>query len=790
MIRNYLLIAYRNLLRNKVFSIINIIGLSIGLAATILLSLYIIHELSFDNFHSKEDRIYRVHFNPERDGKISECAITTAEIGVSAIEELPEIEAMMRFSYPHNGFFNYKEKNFNANNVTYIDSSLFTIFDFNLIKGDPEKVLSEPYTVVLTESLAQRIFGKENPLGEVIKLNNEDDLIVTGIIEDFPSNSHMQFEALISFTTLYNMQNVYLGWNGGMNYYTYVLLKDGASIESLEDRFPDFLEEHINYLYRDYGIIMHLDLCKIQDIHLKNNAEADIETKGNITNIIIYSTIALFILIIACINFMNLSTARAMKRYKEVGIRKVVGAHRSQLIRQFLGESIFISLISLILAMIFIEIFQNDFNTLIGKTLNLYSPENIWVLLSLIGMSILVGIISGSYPAFYISNFNPSEVVKGSFTSKKGKSIIRNILVIIQFTVSASLIICTLVIYSQLDYIKNKKLGYNPENILLVPFESDHSREKGEFLIQEIEQIPGVIKVSASSDIPGRGITQNGYVPEGFTDSHMFKALFADTEYLDLLEIPVILGRLYEKGSENDIDAYLINETLAKSLGWDDPIGKTISRNGKHKIIGVVKDFHYSPLHHKIDPMIISMRTPSHYNYISIKYNAENAPEIKKKIEHIWNKFVPQEVFSPFYQDAYISNAYKEESHFARVFTNFSVLAILIACLGLFGLVAYSTEQRKKEIGIRKVMGASFSRILIFLSVDFTKWIILANILAIPLSYYFMKRWLENFAFATTIHLWIYISSILILMILSWLTILFLTARLAGSDPVKALQYE
>ncbi len=790
MFKNHFLVALRNLWRNKGISIINILGLSIGLAATILLCLYIFHELSFDRFHSKKDRIYRVHYNSESEGVFSTSSIMTAGIGPSMIEELPEVQSMMRFSNPVNGFFTYDETNYHLNNITYIDSSVFSIFDFSLIEGSPMLALDEPFTVVLTESSVKKIFGEDDPIGKVISLNNEEPLKVTGVIRDIPSNSHMQFSALISFTSLYHKKNMYLGWNGGHRYYTYVLLKKGADPEQLKARFPDFLEKHINHIYRDAGWVMHMDLLPLDRVHLHANVDYDISTRGNLTNIIIFSTVALFILIIACINYMNLATARALRRSREVGLRKVVGAHRLHIIRQFIGESVLVALIALVIALLLIQAFTPDFNLLIGKTLNLFTASNLWLLLFLIVLTVIIGILAGSYPSFYVSRFQPVSILKGTFNSARGKFIVRNILVVIQFFISASLIICTLIIYGQLGYINDKNLGYDQDNVMVVEFQSEQSKLGLDALKSQIGQIPGVEMVSAASDIPGWGYTSNGYTPEGFSQSMMFHALFADEHYMDILGIPVVQGRMFDESMATDKEAYLINETLAKLLGWDDPIGKAIYRDGEHKVIGIVRDYHFATLHQKIEPLIITLKDPGYYYYLLIRFQGSTLESVSREVENAWGRTFAEEPFSNFYLDNYVADVYQDEAHFGKVFLSFSILAIFIACMGLLGLAALTTEQRRKEISIRKVLGASFIRILLKLSFDFTRWVLLANILAIPVAWFFMNRWLQTFAYARSIGATAFILCMVITLVIAWLTIAFLVAKVSRTSPAEALKYE
>jgi putative ABC transport system permease protein len=790
MLKNLLLVAFRNLWRNKGISIINILGLSIGLAATILLSLYIFHELSFDRFHSKKNRIYRVHYNSESEGVFSKSAITTAGIGPSMIEELPEVQSMMRFSNPRNGFFSYNDKIYHLNGITYIDSSVFRIFDFNMVEGMPELALDEPFTVVLTASSARKIFGEEDPIGKVITLGNEEPLKVTGVVSDLPSNSHMQFNALISFTSLYHKENMYLGWNGGHNYYTYVLLNKGADPEKLKARFPDFLEKHINYLYREAGWTMHMDLLPLARIHLHSNVDYDIGTRGNLENIIIFSTVALFILIIACINYVNLATARALRRAREVALRKVVGAQRSQIIRQFIGESVLVTLIALVIALLLILLFSPEFNLLIGKTLNLFTLSHLWLIMFLVALAMVIGVLAGSYPSFYVSRFQPVSILKGSYDSGKGRSFVRNILVVVQFFISASLIICTLVIYGQINYINNKDLGFDQDNIMVLVLPGGQSRQDLEGFKVRLSQVPGVDKVSAASDIPGWGYTSNGYVPEGFNNSMMFHALFCDENYLDLLDIPLTQGRMFDANRASDREAYLVNESLAGMLGWDDPVGKTISRNGEHKVIGVVKDFHFANLHQEIEPLIITLKGPDEYYYLLLRYEPGALEPVGRETEKAWKDFYPEEPFASFDMRGYIDDVYQDEVRFGKVFLSFAILAIFIACMGLLGLAALSTQQRRKEISIRKVMGASSSRILVKLSLDFTRWVLLANILAIPVAWFFMGRWLQTFAYARPMGAGAFILSIITTLVIAWLTIGFLVVKASRTNPSEALKYE
>jgi len=787
MIKNYFIVAFRNLWRNKLYSLINILGLSVGLSASIIIMLYVYHEYSFDCFHDNKDRLYRVNYIAERKGNLEPSAIMVAAVGQSMLEEFPEIEDMTRFSTDRGGNISWNEKDVFIPEMLYTDSSFFNMFSFPLLQGYPEKALTEPYSIVLTESTARKIFDDKDPMGEVIRLNNNTGLKVTGVCQDVPSSSTIRFNALISFTTLYLDTNLYLGWDGGHAYYTYVMLKPGASMETLESRYGDFLEKHINYKYREYGVTMHLDLEPIAGVHLQPRTE---ENHTGLTNIIIFITISVFILILACINFTNLSTARSLKRLREVGIRKVVGAGKGQLIRQFIGESMLITILSLVIAIILTELFQPYFNNLTGVSINLYMLPPALLIPGLILLVLIVGLLAGSYPAFYLSGFQPVDIMKGGDKKGRSKYRFRNILIVLQFFISSALIINTLVVYRQIGYIKNKDLGYSKENVVVVPLVSEKSKDGFELLKNELRSIPEVISSGASSEVPGRSFMMNGYLPEGMEKPMLIHALDIDPDFLGTLDIPIIEGRNFNSRMETDREAFLINETLAKMLGWDDPVGKLITRDGRHPVIGVVRDFNFSTLHEDIKPLIITMKPWLGYDLLSVKINPVNRQETLNKIESLWNKMYPNEPFNYFFQEVHVNDAYGMERYFGEIFMHFSILAIFIACLGLFGLAAFTTEYRKKEIAVRKVLGASVQQIILGVSGDYLKWILLANILAIPAAYLFMENWLKRFAYAQPIGYIPFVITLILTIAIAWITILVLVNRLGRTNPAEVLKYE
>ncbi len=790
MLRHYLKTAAGMLLRYKVYSIINILGLSIGLACGILILLFVRNELSFDRFHNNHENLYRVNLAHEQSGQMSTMAVTVAAIGPSMIREFPEVKNMVRMSNESDGFFTWQNKHFFTSLVSYADSSFFDMFTFRLLAGNPNTALSEPYTIVLSEKIARQIFGEKDPMGKFIKLNNKDNLVVTGIAEDPPSNSSIRFNALVSFSSLYNDPNVYLDWDGGYSYYNFIELSDNSNLRELEKRFPDFLEKNINYKYKEVGVTVHMFLQPLKDLHLRSNLDFDIDSRGSMTMIYVYIAIAVFILVIACINFMNLATARSMKRAKEVGLRKVVGADRMQIIWQFLCESITTSFIALVGAIILIEIFQPEFNRLLNADLHLFRRENFGFITGVIFLTFAVGLVAGSYPSFFMAGYQPVKIIKGDFNVSSGKPVLRNILVVFQFFISSSLILFTLLVFTQMKFIQNKDLGYDKENVIYLNLHDPAAREKIEVLKSEFRNIPGVISCGASSGMPGYGLTSNGYFPEGFEEPMMIHVMDVDYEFMDVLNIPVVAGRKFSKEYATDADAFLINQTLAKKLGWEDPIGKSIMRDGKHKVIGVISDFHFSTLHNKIEPLLITMKPWDGYYHLAIRIAPHNLSQTLETIEKKWNEILPNQPYAHVFLDSYVENAYSSESKTGFTFLYFSLLAIFIACLGLFGLANYAGEQKRKEIGIRKVFGASSQNILSLLSSDFTKWVFLANILAWPLAYWAMDKWLQLFEYRTGIGAWIFVLTFCITSFISIVTVIYQVIHAAKANPVDTIKYE
>ena len=789
MLRNYFLTTLRFIRRSPMFSLINIIGLAVGLAVGILIILYVYNELTYDRFHENAKRIYRVNMIEHRKDATTNIGITTAAVGPSIQDELTGVEQTVRFSYPGEALFGYQQNTYRAKSITYADSSFFDVFTFKLLRGDPSEALTAPYSVILTNSLAQKIFGDKDPVGEELMLDNQEVLEVKGVMEDPPSNSQLQFEALVSFITLEQHDDIFLHWDGGWNYYTYVLLTKGVKPEFIINQTEPFLEKHINYKYRQFGLSLEMKLIPMLRLHLYSDVEAELETKGSLANIYIFSAVAFFLILIASFNFVSLSTAIATKRAKEVGMRKVTGAQRSQLITQFLGESLFFSLLALIIGLTLVELLQPVFNTLINNDLGLYRTGNGLLITGIVLVTIITGLLSGMYPAFHLSSFRPLQVIQGNIrgTGRKG---FRNILVTIQFLISSVLIIMTGTVYLQHRFMEQKDVGYNRENLVVVPLLTDISRKNYSLLKSEFNNIPAVQVSGVASAVPVDGLTSNGYFPEGFETPLMFNALDIDEDYIETMEIQITDGRNFSADRPSDKEAFLINETLAKEVGWNEPIGKTIRRNGAHTVIGVVKDFHFASMHNPIRPLIITNKPWKDFSTLAVRLNTNNLQETIKTLETAWKTINPGEPFTYYFLDDLYDTMYFPEKQFGRMFLYFSFLSLLIAALGLLGLAAYTTEQRTKEAGIRKTMGATSGDIIVQFSSEFIRFVLLGNLLGWPLAYMAIRKWMTDFAYHIDIPWWIFIFSAVFSLLIAVVTVWLRTSRTANLNPAITLKYE
>ncbi len=785
MIRNYLNIAFRILWRNKVYSLINIFGLAIGLCSSIIVFLYVQNEFSYDKFHNDADRVYRFIMLEEDNGSILAHPYCRLPLGPALKMDFPEILETSRVR-EGSADLSFKDKVFPKVKVLHVDSSFLELFNFPLIEGYANTVLQGLNSVVLSETLAKKIFGDLNPIGRSINTQSDQTLIVTGIVKNPPANTKFQFEALAPIDVFVNSYHYNFSWDGGPEFDTYVKLYQSTNADLLKTKFAAFFEKHNKGSEQD-GYLQPLT-----EMHLHSSNMAYTDNEQRYSEVILFAVIAVFILLIAIINYVNLSTSRSIERAKEVGIKKVVGANRMALIRQFFAESYIVVLISIFIALILVEIFLPHINHLLNKNLNLYHGNAIHFILMLPCFFILVGGLSAIYPALYLSSFNPIKVLKGGLSSK-AKSKLRTGLVVFQFTIAAVLISITIYSLQQMNYILKKDRGYEQKNLVAVMMNSEQVRDKFKVIKSEILNLPGVLNVAASSNYPGYDFTANGYTPEEYTEPILIKLLKVDYDYFNTMDMKIMEGRGFSDNMKADEYRFVINETLAKMLNWKNPIGKTIKRNAnKYTVIGVVKDFHFNTLQKAIEPLIITVQTSKYFSYfvLNVRLDGKNNANVLEEIEAIMKKTDQTQVFDYVFLDAQHKDIYASEYSFSRLFQLFSLLAICIACLGLFGLAAYTAEQRIKEIGIRKALGASTKSLLIMLFKQYLYILLLGNIIAAPLVIYAVRSWQNNYAYFINMQVVVFVFSFIISLVIAASIVLMISRRVIYQNPVNALKCE
>jgi len=798
MLKNYIKIAFVNLKKHKTISFINLIGLAIGMASCILIAAYVFRELSYDKFHEKADRIYRLRSELKISGEYLDIPKSSPPMAEYLVQNYPEVIGAVRFRRIGRVPVRCEDNLDYEDHIFFADSSVFDIFTFPLVKGDPRTALNATNSVVISESIAQKYFGSDDPIGKSLNINSQDDFTVTGVMKNIPQNSQFVFNMLCSFATFaqknrWEMQN----WLS-INNYTYILLEKGADYKQLEQKLPEMIEKKVGAMLKYVKGELALSLQPLISIHLHSDLMQEISGNSSIVYVYIFSAIALLILAIACINFMNLSTARSAGRAKEVGLRKVMGADRGKIIRQFLSESILNSIICCLLALILVDLTLPLFRSISGIDLRIDYAQNLWLIPGLVGLAVSVGLIAGSYPAFFLSGFQPSRVLKGEFKTGKKGSRFRSALVIVQFTISIALIAGTIVVFNQLNYMKNKRLGFQKEQVVVIPISDESTLDSLRPLKQELENFSGIIRVAASSHVPGQTTYVNPFMPEGFTLGQLqyMGELYVDHEFIPTMGIEMVAGRNFSTDFTTDISqSVIINETAALKFGWEKPIGKTIqtlSTSGnlrKYTVIGVVKDFHMESLKKRIIPLFIGCTTHV-FNSLSVRIKTENIPATLSFLESRMKQIDPFRPFEYVFLDDSFDAQYKTEERLSRIFSYFGLLSIFIASLGLFGLASFTAEQRTKEIGIRKVLGATVSGIVVLLSKEFTKWVLVANVIAWPIAYYSLHRWLEGFAYRTNIHLTVFLVAMGISLMVALFTISIQAVRTALANPVDSLRHE
>jgi putative ABC transport system permease protein len=785
MFKNYLKIAIRNILRYKVYSFINIAGLAVGMACTIMILLWVQHELSYDRFHKNGENIYRVTMKDHRHDGVHHHPWLPFPLARALEEQFPEIVASTRLAWSH-FMVKYKDKIYNESEFCFVDPPYFEIFSFPLLQGDPYMALSDPKSIVITDKMAKKYFADQNPVGKILTLDNEVDFKVSGVVH-IPGNSDFQSDFYLSFAA-YRYFNIKLGelmpnWKG-KNYHTYVLLRKNSSAAFLENKIAGLLKKH-NPERNEV-----LTLQKLSRVHLYNPDG----TSNGITYVYVFSIIAGFILLIACVNFMNLATACSEKRAKEVGLRKTAGAKRSQLVIQFFTEAILLSLFAFVTALTVVEAFLPVFNEISGKKLAL-DFSNLDIILGLITVALLTGIFSGSYPALFLSSFKPVTVLKGAFSTPPRRSILRNCLVIFQFALSVILIICTCIVYSQLKYIQNRDLGLDKEHLAYILMEGE-SKYKYETVKKELLKHPGIINASACHLLPSNIPVWAGYLDwEGKTpDTSVYFAFsFVDFDYIPTYRMQIKEGRNFSRQFPADANNYIINEEAVRQMGLKTPIGKQLDFWGhKGKIIGVVKDFNFRHLGNKIAPLVLSAAGEwgMDKKYLAARIKPGNPAETINHFRRVWKSINPNFSFDYHFFDETYDRLYMSEQRLEKILFSFSVLAIFISCLGLFGLASFMAEQRTKEIGIRKVLGATVPGIVLLFSGKFVKWVMISNIIAWPAAYYLMNQWLRYFAYRTDIHIGIFVFSGLTALVISLLSLSYQSIKAATANPVQSLRYE
>jgi putative ABC transport system permease protein len=794
MFKNYLKIAFRNLWKHKVFSMINILGLTVGLTAGFLIFLYVSFELSYDNFHSKANRIYRVVADIKTPTEVIKAGGPSWAVPHHVKLEFPEVEQSVRIAGDDNLLIRKGDVKYMEKNVMWADSAFFKVFDFKLIKGNPEKALTDPFSIVLSETTAKKYFGKEDPVGQTMLITGEGSPAkVTGVMKDIPENSQIKGDMILSMSTITREWNKNLDNQFG-NYgaQAYLLLKPGTDPKGFEKKLPGFLERRNGKEMKESQMYATLFLEPLRDVYLYTTRNGS--STGNINNVYIFSIIAVFIIAIACINFVNLTTARSSERAREVGIRKVVGALRAQLTGQFIGESLMLCFIAFLLSIGLISILIPLFNTVAGKTVSYGLFSNTFYVLMLLGAALLIGLLAGFYPALILSSFRPVTVLKGRFATGTRGILLRKGLVVTQFTISIALIIGTIVVYNQMRYMRNRELGFSKDQMVVIDTNGDKGKDAFK---EELRGVPKVKSVSLSGSVPGSG-NPGAYSQIENTKGDMQIAnldlYFVDFDYIPHYKMKMLAGRPFSRDFMTDTtQAMVLNESAIKMFGYtkpEDAIGKKFDQWGrKGQIIGVIKDFHFRGLQTPIKPL--SMRIePGGSNLISVNITGDDITGTVKAIEDKWKSIIPNRPFNYYFLDEHFDQQYRAEERFGKLFFNFSVLAIFISCLGLLGLASYSTMQRTKEIGIRKVMGASVSNILNLLSKDFLLLVIISFFVAAPVAWYFMHEWLKDFAYRTDIGWWVFAVAGVLAVLIALGTISFMAVRAAVANPVKSLRTE
>lgn len=807
MLKNYFKIAFRNLWRNKLYSFINISGLAIGIATCLIIMLFVNNELGYDRYNEKADRMYRVYFQGNVQGAKMKESTVMPPVAQTLKTDFPEVEAATRIRDYGTPKLIYAGKSFREDDFAFVDSNFFQVFTLPLIQGDAATALTEPNTVVITKALAKKYFGNDDPMGKVISFKDgKAAYTVTGMIDKVPVNSHFHFELFASMASLPESREP--TWMSS-NFFTYLVLAEGYDYKKLEAKLPGVVEKYIgpqmlqemgmtlaDFRSKNNDISFHLQ--PLTDIHLHSDFTGDLSSSGDVRYVYIFGAIALFMLLIACINFMNLSTAGASKRSREVGVRKVLGSLKLELVRQFLLESVLITAIALLLAIGLMHLALPLFNDLAGQSLTLSFADHPLLIPGLLLFIVFTGLLAGSYPAFYLSSFKPVAVLKGKFSSGKKTISLRSGLVVFQFFISIILIVSTTVVFNQLSYMQRKDLGYDKDQVMIVSNTWMLGKNQEAFR-QQLLNDPRVASVSGSRYVPaGHSDNNNFFVSPGQSSPQMVKTLRweVDENYISTLGIQLLNGRNFSKEFRTDSNSVILNEAAMNAMGWkqDVAIGKTISRVSKrgekesYNVIGIVKDFHFRPFHERISPLLMVL-APDPGNLI-LKLKTKDIAGLTTDLKKRWATYGAEDALTYSFLDERFENSYKAEQKTGMILGIFAGLTIFVACLGLFGLARFTSEQRTKEIGIRKVLGASVSQVSTMLSKEFVKLVMIACVAAFPLAWWVMNKWLQDFAYRVTINWSVFAIAGIAALLIALLTVSFQAIKAAIANPVKSLRTE
>lgn len=801
MLKNYLKIAFRNIIRQKGYSFINVMGLALGIGSCLLIMLWVMDELSYDRFHENAGRLYRIEQDQFYSERTFHVNVTPYPMARGGKDEIPEIEFATPLPRPGTLLCRYGDKAFFEQNVLAVQPDFLSMFTFPMIRGDRAGALQHPQSLLITREIARKYFGEEDPLGKVITVNNRYDFTVEGVLENVPTNSSVQFNMLLPYEFLKNLDFGSLDSWGSNNIATYVQLHENADIAAVNEKITDLRFRRVEALYNDdpEGLKRFQSrrktafmLVPITDIHLHSYFGYN-RSMGRILYVYVFSMIAFFILMIACINFMNLSTARSVKRAKEVGLRKVVGALKRQLVGQFYGESILLALLGMILAFVLVILVLPEFSALAGKDFSVQNLLQPRFFIGMLAVTLLTGILSGSYPALFLSSVQPVQVLKGTLATGPRGSAFRKILVVVQFTLSIMLIIGTIVIFYQVNFMRSKALGYDKADLLYIPLRGD-TNEKFDLMKQELLKEPNVLRVTGSGHTPSHigSNTSNFDWPGKDPEYSILVSINAvGFDYVETMKIEMLEGRSFSPEFTADTaDAFMVNEEMVRVMGMESAVNQRLTYGDTDgTIIGVMKDYHFQPVDRKIEPLVL-YASPKQLNFMVIRLQAGDIPTAIADVKSAWERIVPSYPFDYHFVDQDIDEMYRGWEDMGKLLNYFTILAILIASLGLFGLASFTAEQRTREIGVRKVLGASVGQLVLLISREFAKWVLLANLIAWPISYYVMNNWLQGFDYRIDLSWWIFLASGILALLIALLTVGYQSIKAALANPVDALKYE